>query len=165
MFLDVRLGNGGKIPDATKVPELYRLSKERCLYLRLTSPHEAKETLGGQPGKRSATNFLEKTEEKIELNTPQFGGRWNFAGALQPYAKNYMPDVVSTCKAFVGYFQPERTRIVFLSPDRHGTCLQDSKQLQLAERLGRIESVEVGWIDARERTTNGLFLADFFDFT
>jgi len=45
MFQDVRLGCGGVIPTAAKVTEVYRLSNERCLYLRITSPHEMHESL------------------------------------------------------------------------------------------------------------------------
>src|ERR1700722_3314484 len=40
MFRDVRLGTGGDIPTGTRLDEVYRLSNERSLYLRLTSPHE-----------------------------------------------------------------------------------------------------------------------------
>ena len=112
MFRDVRLGTGGKIPWGKKLPELYRLSNERCLYLRLTSPHEAKESLGRKRrGSKARTNFLEKTAGIIEGNTPHMGRRWNFAGALQPGTRHHMPDVVATCRAFVRYFEPERTRI------------------------------------------------------
>lgn len=75
-----------------------------------------------------------------------------------------MPDVVVTCRAFARYFNPERTRVVFLSPDRHGACMQETEHMKLVEGLRRIESVEVCWIDARDRTGNGLLLADFFDF-
>jgi hypothetical protein len=164
MFRDVRLGTGGKIPEEKKLPEIYRLSNERCLYLRLTSPHEAKEFIGGKRRGSSATNFLEKTAETIERNTPKMGRRWNFAGAVQPTAKNNMPDVVATCRAFVRYFEPERTRIAFLSPDRHGRCLQETEHIELVNGLREIPSVEVCWIDARDRAVNGLLLADFFDF-
>jgi hypothetical protein len=165
MFRDIRLGTDGNIPRERKLPDFYRLSNERCLYLRLTSPHEAKESLGRKHGRNSPTNFLEKTAKKIEENTPRWGRRWNFAGALQPFSRNHMPGVVATCHAFVRRFNPERTRIVFLSPDRHCTCLQESEHVELVDGLRRIESVEVCWIDARERTVNGLLLADFFDFT
>jgi hypothetical protein len=41
MFRDVRLGTRGDIPTARKLDEVYRLSNERSLYLRLTSPHSA----------------------------------------------------------------------------------------------------------------------------
>jgi hypothetical protein len=163
MFRDARLGTGGDIPTERRLPELYRLSNERCLYLRLTSPHEAGETIGRK--RHGRTNFLEKTVKTIEENTPKVGKRWNFAGALQPGARKHMPDVVKTCRAFVRYFEPERTRVVFLSPDRHGRSLQETEHIGLVDRLREISSVEVCWIDARNRTVNGLLLADFFDFT
>lgn len=52
----------------------------------------------------------------------------------------------------------------FLSPDQHGTILQ-ATHMNLIAGLQAIPSAEVGWIDARDRTANGLLLADFFDFT
>jgi hypothetical protein len=162
MFRDVRLGTGGDIPTGKRLPELYRLSNERCLYLRLTSPHEAGESIGRK--RHGRKNFLIKTVETIEENTPRIGKRWNFAGALQPGARKHMPDVVATCRAFVRHFEPERTRVVFLSPDRHGRFLQETEHRGLVERLRKIPSVEICWIDARDRTVNGLLLADFFDF-
>jgi hypothetical protein len=163
MFEDIRLGTGGDIPTERRLPELYRLSNERCLYLRLTSPHEAGESIGRKRHER--TNFRKKTVETIEENTPQMGKRWNFAGALQPGARKHMPDVVATCRAFVRYFEPERTRIAFLSPDRHGRSLQETEHMGLVDGLRKIPTVEVCWIDARNRMVNGLLLADFFDFT
>lgn len=129
--------------------------------MRLTSPHEAGESLGTRGRKRS---FLKETTEIIEENTPRFGKRWNLAGALQPGAAKHMPDVVATCRAFVRYFEPERTRVVFLSPDRRGRFLQKTAHMGLVDVLLEIPSVEVCWIDARDRTVNGLLLADFFDF-
>jgi len=163
MFRDVRLGTGGDIPTDKRLSELYRLSNERCLYLRLTSPHEAGESIGRE--RRGRKDFLKKTLSIIEENTPKMGRRWNFAGALQPGARKHMPDVVKTCRAFVKFFDPERTRVVFLSPDRHGTLLQETEHMGLVDRLREIHSVEVCWIDARNRTVNGFLLADFFDFT
>jgi hypothetical protein len=138
------------------------LSNERSLYLRLTSPHEARESLRKQRGKK---NFLEKTAEVMDEHTPRFGRRWNFAGALQPHSRHNMPNVVATCRAFVRRFDPERTRVVFLSPDRHGAFLQGAEHMEFVDGLREIPSVEVCWIDARDRTVNGLLLADFFDFT
>jgi hypothetical protein len=163
MFRDVRLGTGGDIPTARNVPEFYRLSIERCLYLRLTSPHEMMESI--RKKHRAHANFLEKTAGKMEANTPQLARRWNFAGPLQSDAENHMPDLVATCRAFVRYFNPERTRVVFLSPDQHGACLQEAGHMHLVGRLRQIPSVEICWIDARDRAGNGLLLADFFDFT
>jgi hypothetical protein len=165
IFRDVRFGTGGNIPTDRKLPDFYRLSNDRCLYLRLSSPHELKESLGKKQGGRgSVTNFLKKTEEKIASGTPELGRRWNLACPLQPHAANNMPDVVETCKAFVKYFKPESARVVFLSPDRHGVYLQETLHGCLSDDLRRIPSVEVCWIDARDRSGNGLLLADFFDF-
>jgi hypothetical protein len=162
MFRDVRLDTNGDLPTGRRLDEVYRLSTERSLYLRLTSPHEARESLSKTRGKR---NFLEKTAKIMEENTPRFGRRWNFAGALQPHSRHNMPNVVATCRAFVRRFDPERTRVVFLSPDRHGAFLQDTEHMDLVDGLREIRSTEVCWIDARDRTVNGLLLADFFDFT
>ena len=44
-----------------KLPELYRLSNERCLYLRLTSPHESVRIhCHGRPQKQGTDEFSEK---------------------------------------------------------------------------------------------------------
>jgi hypothetical protein len=163
MFRDIRLGTEGEIPTERNLSEFYRLSNERCLYLRLTSPHEMKESI--RKKRRARANFLDKTAAKIESNTPRLGRRWNFAGALQPHEENHMPNLVFTCRAFVRYFNPERMRIVFLSPDRHGEYLQERGHEALVDGLSHIPTVELCWIDARDRTANGLLLADFFDFT
>jgi hypothetical protein len=69
MFLDRRMGNGGKIPSSNNLAETYYLSNERRLHLRLTSPHEWGE---------SPSDFIEKTKGKMD------DGRWCFAGPLQP---------------------------------------------------------------------------------
>jgi hypothetical protein len=44
MFLDVRLGRNGQIPTERKPDDFHRLTNDRFLYLRLSSPHELKET-------------------------------------------------------------------------------------------------------------------------
>jgi len=75
-----------------------------------------------------------------------------------------MPDAAETVKAFAEYFRPERIRLAFLSPDREGKHLQPS-HIELVDRLHVVKSVEVCWIDARDRESNGLYLADFFDFS
>jgi hypothetical protein len=76
-----------------------------------------------------------------------------------------MPDIVETVRKFVSYFQPERLRVVFLSPNRHGAQLSQFAPLRdLSVELLRLD-VEVACIDARHRHVNGLHLADFFDFT
>ena len=155
MFRDVRLGTGGEIPKGLKLREWYRLTNERSLYLRLSSPHELKESL---------TGFLKKTHEKMTAATPKHGRRWNFACALHPYPLNKMPDVVTACEAFVARFVPERTRVVFLNPDRKGNFIEPSEIARMSRRLRRIPSVEVCWIDARSEQANGLQLMDFFAF-
>ena len=124
MLRDIRLSGDGVIPTAPNLREMYRVSNERCLYIRLTSPHERHEYIGRRPDEE-ADNFPDKTEEKIAGSTPHLGVRWNFASPLQPLAANHMPGVVETIRAFVGRFDPERTRVLFLSPDRHGALLQD----------------------------------------
>jgi hypothetical protein len=154
MFRDRRLGTNGRIPpssEAPKLPEIYYLSNERRLYLRLTSPHEYKET----PSK-----FLTKTRRKMG------SGRWCFACPFQPNAFRNMPDILDSVLAFVRAFDPERVRVVFLSPNRHGVELEEYlPDWDIRTELLRIDGVEVACIDAREREANGLFLADFFDFT
>lgn len=164
MFRDVRLHTNGVVPSSPNLTEIYRLSNERRLYLRLMSPHEAKESI--KQDKDASDNFLDKTAKKITTN-PNLGTRWNFACPLQPNAANYMPNVVDTCEAFVARFKPERTRVVFLSPDRHGKSLQEAAHISLVDDLHKlaIPSIELCWIDARDMTANGLLLADFFDFT
>jgi hypothetical protein len=155
MFRDVRLGTGGHIPDARNLPEIYRLSNERALYLRITSPHEWDESL---------EEFLDKTEEKMRSKALVEGRRWAFACALQPGADKQMPDVTTTCGSFTRRFNPERLRVVFLSPDRHGSPLQ-SRHTDSVVSMRDFPSIEVCWIDARSRTASGLMLADFFDFS
>jgi hypothetical protein len=139
MFRDIRLGTDGIIPVATNLRDMYRLSNERCLYLRLTSPHERHEYIGRRPSE-DADNFLDKTHERMLTNTPVVGRRWNFACPIQPHAANHMPDAVETISAFVGRFAPERTRVLFISPDRHGVS---HEKLLLIDRLRVVPSVEL----------------------
>jgi hypothetical protein len=163
MFRDARLGYEGKIPAAANLRDMYRLSNERCLYIRLTSPHEMGEYVGRAARyPEEMENFLDKTQGKLAASA--VGRRWNFACPLQPHAAKQMPDVAETVRAFVSRFDPERTRVLFLSPDRHGELLQKG-HLPFVAALGAIPSVEIAWIDARERTANGLLIAEFFDFT
>lgn len=150
MFLDRRLGNGGRIPKNNSLVDTYHLSNERRLYLRLTSPHENRE----DPGK-----FIEKTKRKMDE------GRWCFAGPLQPNAAKLMPDVVESVRGFQRAFDPERVRVIFLSPDRHGESLESYLPKRDLPRELHVLGAEVACIDAKQRTANGFFLADFFDFT
>lgn len=153
MFLDRRLGLDGQIPSSQmrNLRDSYCISNERRLFLRLTSPHEYGDTL---------KKFIDKTKNKM------VSGRWCFAGALQPDSFNQMPDVVDTITGFINAFEPERVRVVFLSPDRHGAQLSSFLPgRDLSSELLQIPTVEVACVDARERESNGLFFADFFDFT
>jgi hypothetical protein len=62
MFRDARLGTEGEIPAAAHLREMYRLSNERCLHLRLTSPHEMGEYIGRRPETpEEVYNFLDRT--------------------------------------------------------------------------------------------------------
>ncbi len=44
MFKDVRLSTAGSIPKDRKLVDFHRLTNDRFLYLRLSSPHELKGT-------------------------------------------------------------------------------------------------------------------------
>lgn len=154
MFLDQRLGRNGVIPSTVKEKKLkniYYLGNDRRLYLRLTSPHENEENM---------KQFIAKSKNTM-LN-----GRWCFAGALQPAKFNNMPDVVRSVRYFNNVFKPERIRVIFPSPNH--LEIGFSKFIagrDLSAELLQIERVEVACIDARNMKANGLFLADFFDFT
>ena len=150
MFLDRRLGTQNKIPTASNLPDSYYLSNERRLYLRLTSPHEHGE---------SPKEYMDKAKGKM------ISGRWCFASAFQPDVRNKMPDIVESVRQFITYFEPERLRVVFLSPNRHGIELkQFLSGRDLSDELLQINRVEVVCVDARRRQANGLFLVDFFDY-
>ncbi len=154
MFLDRRLGNKGVPPASSaqrRLSEIYHLSNERRLYLRLTSPHEYDENLDV---------FLEKTREKMG------SGRWCYAGPFQPNAFRQMPDIVQSVQAFVDFFEPERVRVAFLSPNRHGHAITDLfAGSDLSAQLLAIPRVEVACLDGRQLGKNGIQLADFLDFT
>jgi hypothetical protein len=157
IFQDVRFHRNGEVPtgaDAPRLSEMYRISNERALYLRLTSPHEMKETV---------KEFLDKTEDKISRNL-NLGRRWNFAGSLQPTAANNMPSAAAAIVAFMQRFHPERARAVFLNPDRHGGAHVQAFLSGETDQLWNA-GAEVIVVDARRRDANGLVLADFFDFT
>lgn len=154
LFKDRRLGLSGTPPSSAekrRLPEVYWLSNERRLYLRLTSPHESGE---------SPDDFIKKTQGKM------IEGRWCFAGPLQPNAFRKMPDVVESISKFINAFSPERIRVAFLSPNRHRAVLGEFLAgRDLSAELLEIPRVEVLCVDGRQRGVNGLLLADFFDFT
>lgn len=155
MFRDWRLGTKGSIPDANKITERYPLSNERWLYLRLTSPHEMKET---------PKEFLGICEKKMRTNKAN-ARRWNFAGAVQPTAANKMPDAVTTISDFITYFEPERVRAVVFCPNKKSVFPAQQDLLNLLAGLQALPRTEVIMTDARTRTGNGLIYADFFDVT
>jgi hypothetical protein len=126
MFRDVRLGTGGSIPKDRKLADVHRLTNDRFLYLRPSSPPELKETTRG---------FPKKTENKIKAANSELGTRWNLASALQLDASNNMPDAVETCAAFVEHFNPQRTCVFFLNPDRKGDFLPEKDVLRSARGL------------------------------
>jgi hypothetical protein len=151
LFIDPRLGTDGQVPTSRKVEAHYKLSIDRRLYLRLTSPHEYGESL---------KDFLQKTA----ANTTE--GRWCAAVPLQPDASEYgMTDLVKTVKAVIKEFTPERVRVCILSPDRHGNIWENKRLQKLFGRLWRLGPVECHCIDARERTTNGTLLAGYLDYS
>lgn len=154
LFQDRRLSTHGVPPSSSaqkRLPEIYYISNERRLYLRLTSPHEFGET---------SEEFIEKTKNKMG------SGRWCFAGPFQPDAFRNMPDVVASVESFIRAFAPERLRVAFLSPNRHGQEVDTFlPPRDLRKELLSIAGVEVLCMDGRERGKNGLLLADFFDFT
>src|SRR5687767_2099467 len=76
-------GLGGAIPSSARVG-LRALSRERCLAVRYTSPHERGET---------PTEFYRKIDRVCELAWWSFW-RINYACAVQPRAFNKMPGLV-----------------------------------------------------------------------
>ena len=155
MFLDWRLGNKGQVPQARNLANTYLLSNERWLYLRLTSPHEARETLD---------QFLKKCAGEISPNASP-ARRWNFAGALQSIHMDNLPGRPNVIAAFAKHFKPERVRVVILSPDRAGNVLPIKDFQNFTTALRALPAVEIMTADATTRTGNGLMYADFFDFT
>ena len=131
MFLDPRLGTGGEIPGARNLRNVHELSPFRRLYMRLTSPHEARETLD---------RFLDKIEE----NTDGYY-RWNVVSAVQIDAAENMPDLEEVVTALDERFSPERVRVAILSPDRHGDVL--ARTPGLMRELQEVSSCETLCID------------------
>lgn len=150
IFRDFRFGTWGELPTKAKLQHIYALSNERRLYLRLTSPHERGET---------RTEFYNKFKRVLKL-----GHRWNFICPIQPDSYLKMPDAVDTILGFYDQFTPERTRAVFLSPNRKGVPKDPDKLKAMFSLLWK-KKVECICIDARTPDANGKLLADFFDFT
>lgn len=157
MFVDPRLGRGGIIPTAARIPPT-ALSRERCLFVRFSSPHERGETLN---------QFLRILDRTMQRAWHQFW-RFNFACAMQPQATSRTPDLVTICREIQRQLWPERVRIIQIDPrqdNQPGTLLSQGEIDQLREL-----DVEILTIDGRppassNRYPTGFLLADYFDFT
>ncbi len=156
MLGDERLG--GHIP--VKGPVALRaLSRERCLAVLSSSPHEKGET---------EAQFHRRLD-RVTAHSWKLFWRVNVACAVQPRAFGKMPDIIQVCDGLLRQFNPERIRVVQLAPDRLGTL---DSQLTVTEVDGlRRLDVEVISIDARRSPPrpvelgNVRVLADFFDFS
>ena len=156
MLGDERLG--GHVP--VKGPVALRaLSRERCLAVLSSSPHEKGET---------EAQFNRRLD-RVTAHAWKLSWRGNVACAVQPQAFRSMPGIVQVCGGLLKQFNPERIRVIQLSPDRLGTL---DSQLTLAEVDGlRGLDVEVLSIDARRNQVrpvepgNVRVLAGFFDFS
>lgn len=156
MLGDERLGES--VPTGSRIP-VRPLSRERCLAVRITSPHEMGET---------PAEFHKKIDDAAKSVWKRFW-RLNYASAVQPHAFKNMPGIVETCEGLNREFWPERIRVVQLVPDQGD---DDGSKLSPADIDGlRGLNVEVITIDARKRSSvavepgNVRILADFFDFS
>ncbi|MGO7367645.1 hypothetical protein ACC719_11645 [Rhizobium ruizarguesonis] len=155
MLGDPRLG--GQVPVNLRVGAR-ALSRERCLAVRFTSPHEMGET----PSK-----FIYKIDRASTLAW-RTHWRMSYACAVQAKAFKNMPGIVDVCDELNREFSPERIRIVQLAPDQSGG---NSSRLTSSDIDGlRKLDVEVITIDARKSSHpaepgNVRILADFFDFS
>jgi hypothetical protein len=136
------------------------LSRERCLAMRVSSPHEAKE---------SPSEFHAKIEKTLVRARTDLFWRLNYASAVQPRAANKMGGIVDVCKGLRDRFRPERIRVVHLAPDQWGTRESQLTDIEI-DGLRQLD-VEILAIDARRRERiaaepgNIRILADFFDFS
>lgn len=158
MFVDPRLGSKGVVPaTAPRRIRLVALSRERCLFFRLTSPHET-----GQ----NVMQFLSRLDHARRRAARIGFRRLNVACAMQPFAANAMPNIVSVCREVRQKLDPERMRVVVIDPRQDGEPGPELSPLDI-DHLRQIEA-DVIWIDGSRGLTqypNGLVLADFFDFT
>jgi hypothetical protein len=157
MFADPRFGKNGAIP-AEAIIKLVALSRERCLSIRCTSPHEMGEDF---------RIFFGKLDRVMARAGERFW-RFNFACAVQPREVKKMPGVVDICREFQTRMNPERIRIAQIDPrqDKEPGHLLKETEVDDLRRMG----VELITLDAhksppRQRISNGILLADFFDFT
>ena len=157
MFIDPRFGTNGAIPTPSRIKPV-ALSRERCLQIRCTSPHESKESIN---------DFFAAIDRARSVAWKKFW-RFNYACALQPHATKITPDALTFCKEITKRLTPERVRLVQIDPRQDGnagTILSHSEIDQL-----RNIGVEAITVDGRREPMgsnppHGLLLADFFDFT
>ena len=154
MFRDVRLNNNGNRLIGTPRKK-YNLSNERKLHVRITSPHESGDDWD---------TFVKKILKTVQ------NGRWNFVCAMQTDPTNMqtdqsikMPFLIDSVTRFLNTFNPERIRICFIYPTYKKLNIQPRLIYETIESLHKINKVECCVIDGTN--FNGLFLADFFDFT
>jgi hypothetical protein len=158
MFVDPRFGTQGVVPDEKqKRMPLVALSRERCLQVRLSSPHEKGETLDG---------FLADLSGTISRLGRRGFRRANIACAMQHVAAKKMPDLMTICRAIKARLRPERMRIAIIDP-RQDAMQGPDIDVRILEALRKLEA-EIIWIDSSrgaKANANGLLLADYFDFT
>lgn len=158
MFVDPRFARRGSATKSKRGQAHVRLSPGLCLHIRYASPHEWGDTL---------EEFFAKIDDERRRRSHNYW-RFNFACALQPTQENNMPGIVETCRAFQKRFDPERIRVVQISPRQdkrtHDEDILSSNSIDQLRRLG----VEFATIDGRRETfkqaTNGWLLADFFNY-
>jgi len=151
MLQDKRFGEGRVRPTRRNLPNTYWINENRFVYVRLTSPQETQETID---------NFVEKCDNEFS-----WGGRANLICPLQPEPSNNINGAASVIQQFVSRQQPERTRVVILSPHSNGALMNEDRLKTLIDEIGKAGSIEIVMVDARRMDENGFIYADFFDLT
>ena len=159
MFVDPRFGTDGQVPDSSQNRRgisTVQLSRERCLSIRYSSPHE---------NYRSLPEFLADLDKRM-ANSWKSYWRFNFACAMQPFATKKTPSVVDICAALEPLY-PERVRLVQVHPrqdDEDGDLLASTDADRLRAMNVEVVTIDGRWGSPRKPHPNGQFLADFFDF-
>ncbi|WP_144630499.1 hypothetical protein [Bordetella genomosp. 13] len=156
MFIDPRFGTRGLIPAQSRI-KLVALSRERCLFVRLTSPHERNE---------SVDEFF-RTIVSAEERAARLGfRRLNLACAMQPFAANRMPDLTAVCTKTRNKFSPERMRIAIVDPRQDGNPGPKFGRSEIQSlRKDNVELIGIDGEHSLQQSPNGMILADYFDFT
>ncbi|WP_080400492.1 hypothetical protein [Burkholderia ubonensis] len=156
MFVDPKFGSRGAVPTEKRL-RLVLLSRERCLFIRLTSPHETKQDIEQFIG----------TIDAARRRAARLGfRRFNVACALQPFAAHAMPDLLEICAAIQAQLEPERMRVVVIDPRQDGEPGPTlERRVVQGLRSKTVELVKVDGEHSLDQHPNGLLLADFFDFT